>query len=103
MQYNTMQYHKETKYTIWYNDMQGNTMQYYKIAYDIYFRPKQSIIDPKEGHFGPSVPENGPPSSRMGTYRKTEGIQSYLRTWESDDPIKSSPSEAKKMGHMGVA
>ena len=49
----------------------------------------------KKGHFGQSVPENGPPSSRMGTYLKTEGIESYLRTWTSYDPIESGPFEVK--------
>ena len=54
-----------------------------------------SIIGPKKCHFGQLVPENGPPSSQMGPYRKTEGIQSYLGTWESYDPTESGPSEAK--------
>ncbi len=31
--HNTMQYLKVTKYTIWYNDMQVNTMRYYKIQH----------------------------------------------------------------------
>ena len=42
----------------------------------------------KKSYFGQSVLENGPPSSRMSTYRKTEGIQSYLRTWGRYDPIE---------------
>ena len=55
-------------------------------------------------------------SSRIGTYRKTESIESYLRIWGSFDPIESSliqsylsiwgrydpietgPSEPKKRG-----
>ena len=32
------------------------------------------------------------------TYRKTEGIQSYLRIWGTYDPIESDPSEPKKWG-----
>ena len=32
----------------------------------------------------------------MGTYLKTEGIQSCLRIWGSYDPIGSNPSETKK-------
>ena len=36
-------------------------------------------ISPKKCHFGQSAQENGLLSSRTGTYRKTEGIQSYLR------------------------
>ena len=35
-----------------------------------------SIICHKKGLFGPFLPENGPPSSQTGTYRKTKGIQS---------------------------
>ena len=57
----------------------------------------------KKGQFGQSGPKNGPPSSRTGTYRKTEGIQSYLRMWGRYDPIESSLSEAKKVGFKGVA
>ena len=69
----------------------------------IHFRPEQSIIGPKTGHFGQSVPENGLPSSRTGTYWKTKGIQSYLRTWEIYSPIESVLPEAKKEGYLGVA
>ena len=64
---------------------------------------KNTIFSPKKGHFGQSGPENGPPSAQTGTYQKTEGIQSYLRTWESYDLIESGPSEPKKLGFMGVA
>ena len=67
----------------------------------IHFGPKESIIGTKKGHFRQSVPENGPLSSRTGTYRKTEGIQSYLRTWGSYDPIELDPSEPKKWGLYG--
>ena len=42
---------------------------------------KNYHFSPKKGHFGQSGPQNGPPCGRRGTYRKTEGIQSYLRTW----------------------
>ena len=49
--------------------------------------PKNSIFGPKKCHFRQSVPKNCLPSSRTGTYRKTEGIQSYLRTWGSYDSI----------------
>ena len=47
-------------------------MQHYKIAYDT-FQTKTEHYCPKKGHFGQSVPENGPPSSRMATYQKTSG------------------------------
>ena len=39
----------------------------------------------------------------MGTYWKTEGIQSYLRIWRSYGPIESGPSERKKGGLYGCS
>ena len=39
----------------------------------------------------------------MGTYWKTEGIQSYLRIWGSYGPIESGPSERKKGGLYGCS
>ena len=66
-------------------------------------RPKNCIFDPKKGHFGQSGPENGLPSSGMGTYRKTKCIQSYLRIWGRYDPIESGPSEPKKGGLYGCS
>ena len=57
---------------------------------------KNSVFGPKKGHFGQSVPKNGPPSGQTATYRKTKGIQSYLRIWGCYDPIESGPSETKK-------
>ena len=53
---------------------------------------------PKNGNFRQLGPYNGLPNSRMGTYRKTKGIQSYLRIWGCYDPIESGPSETKKGG-----
>ena len=44
-----------------------------------WFRAKNSIFGPQKGHFGQSGPRNGPPGGQTATYRKTEGIQSYLR------------------------
>ena len=64
---------------------------------------KNTIFSPKKGHFGQSGPENGPPSSPTGTYKKTEGIQSYLRTWGRYDPIELGLTEAKRMSYVGVA
>ena len=43
-------------------------------------------------------PENNPPSDQTATYRETEVIQSYLRTWGTYDPIESGPSDLKKWG-----
>ena len=60
------------------------------IAYDAF--------QTKPDHFGKFwhlVQKKAPPSSRMGTYWKTEGIQSYLGTRRRYDPIKSSLSESK--------
>merc|ERR1712020_403418 len=65
--------------------------------------PKNSIFGPKKGHFGQSVPKNGPPSGQTATYRKTKGIQSYLRIWGCYDPIESGPSETKKVGLYGCS
>ena len=62
------------------------------------FGPKNSIFGPQKGHFGQSGPRNGPPGGQTATYRKTEGIQSYLRIWGTYDPIESGPSDPKKWG-----
>ena len=64
---------------------------------------KSSIFGPQKGHFGQSGPRNGPPSGQTATYPKTEGIQSYLRIWGTNDPIESGPSKPKKGGFIGVA
>ena len=69
-------------------------------AYDT-FQNKTEHFGPKKDHFRQTVPENDPPSSRMGTYRKSEGIQSYLRIWGSYDPIASGPSEDVMRGLFG--
>ena len=63
-----------------------------------WFRAKNSIFGPQKGHFGQSGPRNGPPGGQTATYRKTEGIQSYLRIWGTYDPIESWPFELKKWG-----
>ena len=65
--------------------------------------PKNTIFSPKRGYFGQSGPENGPLSGPTGTYKKTEGIHSYLRTWGRYDHIESGLAEAKIVGYMGVA
>ena len=65
------------------------------------FGPKNSIFGPQKGQFGQLGPQNGPPSSQTGTYRKTEGIQSYLRIWGTYDPIESGPSDPKKWARLG--
>ena len=38
---------------------------------------------------------NHPRATWLATYRKTKGIQSYLRLWGTYDPIESGPSEQK--------
>ena len=67
------------------------------------FRAKNSIFGPQKGHFGQSGPRNGPPAGQTATYRKTEGIQSYLRIWGTYDPIKLDPSNPKKWGIYGCS
>ena len=62
------------------------------------FGPKNSFFGPQKGHFGQLGPRNGPPGGQTATYRKTEGIQSYLRIWGTYDPIESWPFELKKWG-----
>ena len=76
-----------------------NIIKYHMIKYN----PKNTIFVPKLGNFGQSGPYNGPPSSQMGTYRKTEAIQSCLRIRGSYDAIESGPSEPKKRGLYGCS
>ena len=64
---------------------------------------ENTIFSPKKDRFGQSGPENGPPSGPIGTYWKTVGIQSYLRTWGRYDPIEPGLFEAKKVSYMGIA
>ena len=52
----------------------------------------------KKGQNPARKPENNPPSDQTATYRETEVIQSYLRTWGTYDPIESGPSDLKKWG-----
>ena len=60
------------------------------------------IFGPKKGHFRQLGPYNGLPSSQTAIYRKTEGIQSYLRICGCYDLIESGSSEPKKRDFMGV-
>ena len=64
---------------------------------------KNITFGPKKGHFGQSVTRNGPPSGQTATYRKTEGIQSYLRIWGTYDSIVSDPSDPNKWGLYGCS
>ena len=111
MQYHAipMQYHKIQFNTIRYNAIRCNTIGCHAIECNnmhypaipcniikyhmIQYNPKNTIFVPKLGNFGQSGPYNGPPSSQMGTYRKTEAIQSCLRIRGSYDAIESGPSE----------
>ena len=58
-------------------------------------------IQAKNSVFRQSGPRNGLPSGQTTTYRKTEGIQSYLKIWGTYDPIESGPSEPKNGGFIG--
>ena len=79
-------------------------MQYHAIPYDaMRYNGIICIFGPKTGNFRQSGPYNGLPSSRMGTNRKTKGIQSYLRIWGWYDPIELCPSEPKKVGLYGCS
>ena len=70
---------------------------------------KKWILGPKTifgfviGDFGQLGPKNGPPRGQTSTYRKTEGIESYLRTWGRYDLIESGPLEPKKGDYLSVA
>ena len=103
-QYNTMQHH-----TILCNDMKDyaisyDAKQYHAVPYDaMQYNGIICIFGPKKGHFGQSGPRNGPPSGQTAIYRKTEGIQSYLRICGCYDLIESGLSEPKKRDFMGVA
>ena len=87
-----MQYHKIQCNTIRYNSIPCSIIRYHVIQWN------NMHFWPKNGNFRQLGPYNGLPNSRMGTYRKTEGIQSYLRIWGCYDPIESGPSETKKGG-----
>ena len=64
--------------------------------------PKIPFLAPKRAILG-NRGQKTPPSGPTGTYKKTEGIQSYLRTWGRYDLIESGLSEAKKMSYVGIA
>ena len=68
-----------------------------------WFLAKKPTFGPKKGHFGQSGPRNGPPSGQTTIYRKTKGIQSYLRIWRTYDPIESGSSAPKKWGLYGCS
>ena len=57
----------------------------------------------KNGQNPARRPENGPPSGQTATYRKTKGIQSYVRMWGWNVSIKLSPPEPKKWGLYGCS
>ena len=57
----------------------------------------------RNGQIPARRPKNGPPSSQMGTYLKTEGIQSCLRIWGIYDPIELGPFEPKNGGLYGCS
>ena len=92
----TMQYQCNTitnnAIPYWYNSIPCSIIRCYAIQWiNMHFWPKN-------GNFWQLWPYNSMPSSRMGTYRKTEGIQSYLKIWGCYDPIESGPSDPKKWG-----
>ena len=85
-----MQFHKIQCNSIRYNSIPCSTIRCNAIQWN------NMHFWPKNGNFRQLGPYNGLPNSRMGTYRKTKGIQSYLRIWGCYDPIESGPSETKK-------
>merc|ERR1711863_54972 len=78
--------------------------QYHAVPYDaMRYNGIICIFGPKKGHFRQLGPYNGLPSSQTATFRKTEGIQSYLRICGCYDLIKSGLSEPKKKGFYGCS
>ena len=67
------------------------------------FGPKNCIFGPKFCIFLRYTYETPIFSAQTATYRKTEGIQSYLRIWGTYDPNEAGQSEPKKWGFIGVA
>ena len=65
-----MQYHKVTIYSIRYNEMQCNTIEYWKIAYDT-FQTKTEHYWPQKGPFW-GIGDRKRPAEQQ----ETEGIQS---------------------------
>ena len=53
--------------------------------------------------FGPLGPYSSLPNCRMGTFRKTKGIQIYFRIWGCYDPIGSALPEPKRAGLYGCS
>ena len=62
------------------------------------FMEEQFIFMEEHSTFLKSLPYSLNCECRMGTYRKIEGIQSYLRIWGSYNPIESGLSETQKGG-----
>ena len=51
---------------------------------------------PCQGSLSAIGAKNSLLNGQMATYRKTEGIQSYVRIWGRYDPIELGPSEPQK-------
>ena len=58
-----------------------------------WFRAKEQRYWAQKGHFGQWGPRNGLPNGQTAIYRKTEGIQSYLRIWGIIPHICHEPHE----------
>ena len=92
-----MQYHKIQCNTIRYNSIPCSIIRCHATqCNNMHFWPKN-------GNFRQLGPYNSLPNSWMGTHRKTEGIQIYLRIWGCYDPVESGPSETKKGGLYGCS
>ena len=95
--YDTMQWHEGLCTIIRCKAIPCSTIRCHAIQCTI------CIFGPKKGHFRQLGPYNGLPSSQTATFRKTEGIQSYLRICGCYDLIKSGLSEPKKKGFYGCS
>ena len=81
-----MQYHKVTKYTIWYNEMQCNTIKC-KIAYDT-FQTKTEHFWPKKGPFWAISARKQPAEQLNRHLMKNQKYPKLHQDWVSYDPIK---------------
>merc|ERR1712110_523065 len=88
----TIQYHAIPYDTMPSHKMQSNSMQYHTIPCVQWNNMHFWSI---KGPFRQLGPYNGLPSDQTAIFRKTEGIQSYLRICGCYDLIRSSSSEPK--------
>ena len=102
MTFNTMQFHFPKMLSFW-----CPVMMVKKTLEDVHKKlisgQETALLGPKRVILGNKGPWNSPPSGQTARYRKTEGIQSYLRIWWTYDLIESELSDPKKGGLYGCS